>query len=158
MGQQGPQEQTPATVQIIAAAIMASNVIYMLVLGLLRVTGSMPANGFVGIEGQDAVNLTTALGIAAFAVVAGSIPMRKRLEQIVLDRADTRQSKTRIIIVTMAVCDVAGIMGLWCGLLTGKLLWAGLLAGIGLIGCAHHFPTRAWLEACPGGEEDPPRQ
>lgn len=147
MQPESPQEPTPLQVQIIAGAVAASTVIYMIVVMLMRVTGSMPEQGFGGVEPALATITGVAFLTAGVLGVCAAFLIRKICMAQLSSGKDTLAVRFRIVLVTMAICESAAILGLVHVLLCGNLTFAWILWGIALGGSILLFPTRVWLES-----------
>jgi len=145
MVQQARPVTSPVQVQLIAVAVCFSNVIYAVVLVLLRLS-SMPEGGFLGEDAPPTLLLGPVLLIAGVTLVAVSFLVRRAITPAVFRGGADLAAKTRLILISMAIADAAGVLGLVMGLVTGDLAWALTLCAVGLAGAILHFPTRVWLE------------
>ncbi|HOE67043.1 MAG TPA: hypothetical protein PLO62_11010 [Candidatus Hydrogenedentes bacterium] len=138
--------QTVLQMQLVAVGIALAPITYLVVLVLLRVTGTLPTTGFVQLPEATQTILKVALGAMALLTAIATLRIRKRLEAAFLAKANTIASRTRIVIITMAICDAAAVLGLVIGLLTGDLIIAAVVMAVAMAGSIFHFPTRAWIE------------
>jgi hypothetical protein len=131
--------------QIIAVALLASPLIHAIILGLLTATGALPAEGLspeLGIP-RD-MGMIAVLLLAAAPVMAGFMLRRFMLAQ--LSPESGLPGRTRIVIVSLALAEAGGVIGLLYGLLTGHLAGGFLAIGVAFVGGLLFFPSRAWLE------------
>lgn len=131
--------------QIIAMALLASPAIHAVILGLLAATGALPAEGLSPELGMPRdVGMMLVLVLAAAPVMAGFMARRVMLAQ--LGPESGLPGRTRIVVVSLALAEAGGVIGLVYGLLTGHLAGGFLAMGVAFVGGLLFFPSRAWLE------------
>ena len=148
MGNNMQQRVTPRAAQIVAAAVMASNVVYVLVGVLVPLAAG--GEGLARLDTQTAQLVQTLLLAVGVMTSLASFVIRKAfLEPAILRQADTLPNRTRVVIISMAMAESAGILGLVCALMTGQLAIPAILWACSIATGILHFPTRAWLESAP---------
>jgi F0F1-type ATP synthase membrane subunit c/vacuolar-type H+-ATPase subunit K len=140
------QEVGTLQAQIVAMAVIASTVIYAAVVLLMKTTGTMPEEGFVGLEPEILNMLSLALLAVGAASAVGSFFVRGALVARLTEASDSIPERLRIVLITMAISESASIYGLVLALLGGLSVYVLLLWGIGLSGKILLFPMRDWLE------------
>jgi hypothetical protein len=142
MYENSPKTVDPLLAQVVAFAILLSTLVYAVVgtlLVRLHVLDApiMPA----------AASSLIAVGFL-FAGVAGamvSFLVRRLLVERWLSDGGTLEARLRIVIVSMAIAESSGVLGLVYVLLSSTLAVPFLLWGCSLVAAALHFPRRSWL-------------
>jgi len=128
--------------QIVAAAIMASIVVYAIV-GVLVIR-------FVRLDQILSPNVLPTLSIVFVilgASLAGvSLVIRKALEAKLSPEGASAAERMRIVIVGMVLAETPAVLGLVYALLSASLFIPFVLWGISLGACILHFPSKRWLE------------
>lgn len=135
------------TQQLICGVVAAMPVLYMAVIAVLKSAGVLPADGLGSLE--PAVANTISMAMVGAGVLSSSISIvLKKALLAGQARGGTEDSETRFkgTLVAMAVAESGAVMGLVLMLLTGNLLFGGLLCGLSFAICCFHFPSRYWLE------------
>ncbi len=134
------------TAQFVAAVITMTNFVYVLV-------GVLIARMQISVLDLPAEQ-TRMMGLAFIMAGAGaasvSFVVRSALAARVSPNGGTVSDRLRVTIVSLAIADVSGVLGLMHsflapGLTVPFILW-GMSIGTGIL----LFPTRAWLEGNPG--------
>ena len=146
-------EPTPLVVQIVVAAVAASNVVYLVLGVLLKLYVFEEGQGFTEMPEGALSILGPVLLVVGAASSFGSIPFCRLLEPRFLAAGDGIQARLRLLLVSMAVAESGAIMGLVYVMLSGRLNIPLVLWGCALAASIHHFPSRAWLEAGSRREE-----
>lgn len=133
-----------ARYQLIAFAIAAAPPVYMLVTLVMKLSGALPENGFVEFPADIAPLISLAL--LGAGVVA---PLTSFFLKPVL-MAQQRQTSTppgrfHVALVSMALSESGAVLGLVLMLMTGNLLYGGLLCGLSFAVTCFHIPGRHWL-------------
>lgn len=138
--------ESPVQVQIVAGAIMASVIVHAVVGVWLTRGGVLPEGGLMNAD-ENTLGLIGLVLVAAGAGAATlSFLVRRLLVQRLQNEGATLQSILQAVIVSLAMAEAPGVMGLVLALLTGGLLLPAVLWGISFGVSLFHFPTRAWIE------------
>jgi hypothetical protein len=130
--------------QVICGAVAAAPLVYMGVAAGLKFGGVMPEEGLAALPPESAMIIPLVLLAAGTLSSVFSIVVRKLL----MKSQPTGQpaERFRIVLVSMAVSESGAVMGLVLMLLTGNLLYGGLLCGLSFAVTCFHFPSRHWLD------------
>ena len=139
-----PKQGNPATYQLVCAAVAVAPLIYMVVLTVLKFSGTLPDGGMGDISSEAATPLSLALLFGGFVASSSSLVLKK----IILrgQGTDSPEGRFKAVLVSMAIAESGAVMGLVLTLLTGDLLYGGLLCGLSFAVTCFHFPSRYWLE------------
>jgi hypothetical protein len=132
--------QSAQQAQFVAGALLASPLSFALI-----GTG-LSMGGGIGMNMDLPVVALAAIGALGAVSLVASIVLRRIMLQRLPEDAPL-QRRFSITLVCMALAEPPAAMGLVVVLLTGDLVSAGILWGLGFAGMVHHFPSRAWLEA-----------
>lgn len=142
----GVPGRAPIVAQIVASMVIATPIVYMGVVALLRSTGAMPENGYVGLDPNE-TSMASAIALAAGLIaIAASYVVRAVMAGRLTPENDTITDRMRITIMSLAICDAAAQFGIVLALLAGPQIAAWLLWILSLFGGLLLFPTRTWLE------------
>ena len=130
--------------QIIAFAIAAAPPVYMLVMVVMKLSGALPENGFGGIPADVAP--VASLALLGIGIVAPLTSFFLKPVLIAQQRqASSPPSRFHVVLVSMALSEYGAVLGLVLMLLTGNLLYGGLLCGLSFAITCFHLPGRYWL-------------
>ena len=135
-----------ASAQIVCGGILVATAAYAGVGVVLVRMGTIPESGFAGFEEGVPVLLSIILIVAGGSAAAVSFPFRRLMAARALPGGPGLAGRVRIAVMSMALAEMSGVMGLVYCLLTAELGTSLLLWGIGLGAGIFHFPTRSWLE------------
>lgn len=120
---------------------------YMVLAAVFKSTGVLPANGFGGLEPGAATTISMAMLAAGVTSCMASIAVKKFLAQ---GRPGASQDEQAVrfkgTLAAIAVSESGAVLGLVIMLLTGNLVYGGLLCGLSIAVSLFHFPSRYWLE------------
>ncbi|MCC6144735.1 MAG: hypothetical protein IT368_13090 [Candidatus Hydrogenedentes bacterium] len=138
-----PQQVSVSSAQFIASAFMLSPVV-LAGIGTGMVTiGGMEGGVLADGSARDIVRiLFLFLGIAA-------IPFSFFMRRAISGGAGAARDISRAFgasFIAMGTAEAAAIFGFVIAVLTGDLMLAGILWGVGFAGMLFHWPTRRWLE------------
>jgi F0F1-type ATP synthase membrane subunit c/vacuolar-type H+-ATPase subunit K len=140
---QPPQQVSVSSAQFIASAMLLTPWILAGVATYLVTVGGME-------NGALAPGSTTGLlkTILLFLGI-GMIPVSYAFRRILAGNASQSRDMARafsISFISMGIAESAAVFGFIIAILTGDLMIAGILWGIGFAGMLFHWPTRRWLE------------
>jgi len=128
--------------QLIGFAIAFSNVVLAGVLFGLHFAGIMPANGFVEMDASVASWLVPILFVVGLGFIGASFVMKSAMQRGAAGASMAPQQRVQTMIVVLALCDGAGMVGFVAALVTGNLVWPIVLMGLGFGACILHIPLR----------------
>lgn len=145
-----PQEQGPtnAQVQITAAAVLASPVVYAVIGQLLIAAEAMPEEGYAALPDPAAQGLAFAAIVFSGLLAFAGKPLRDLLEAKLQEQTgEPIRKKMTAMLIAMAAADGGAVLGLIVLLVTGQAVLAYVAMGFSFAGMARIFPTKAWLES-----------
>jgi hypothetical protein len=100
-------------------------------------------------ESPDALRtgktIQVALTLTGVAFALASFPLRRGLDGQAPPKAAGSAQRVRNMIIAMALCENAGVLGFIAAVVTGSLTYALALWVLAIAGCILHFPTRSSL-------------
>jgi hypothetical protein len=148
MDKDNPKAPNARGLQVVAAAILGAPVAYAVVGTALVSMKILTAEPIIPPDRVSGVGLVLIL-IGVFAAAA-SFLVRRVIAPRILIQDQSVFGRFRITIISMAVAESAGVIGLVYAILSQKLDVPFVLWGISLAASIGHFPTRAWLEGGSG--------
>lgn len=136
----------PWQVQLVCAAIIFANFVYLLAAVVLHLSGALPGDSHRMFAGEQAQVFTYAVLAGGFTILAVSFAVRTVLRRQLTVPASLRRIATACII-PCALADGVGVLGLIVVLLQANWPIAGLLWAIGIGAGILHYPTSAWLDS-----------
>ncbi|MBI3117703.1 MAG: hypothetical protein HYZ00_03390 [Candidatus Hydrogenedentes bacterium] len=131
--------------QLVAAAIVASNVVHVGAALILNALAGLPVQGAPA-DAAHAQLLTGVFLASGVAIVAASFAVM-RLLRAKLARGASLPAIVPAVVVPMAMAEASGAISLVAVILTGNWLAAGVLWGLAIGAGIIHFPTRGWVES-----------
>jgi hypothetical protein len=135
-----------ASYRIISGAIAAMPLVYVVVANIMKMTGALPESGI----GELDPAMVTPISLALLAVGTTSSLASMVLKKILLEKlgVQTQDAAARFkaTLICMAISESGAVLGLVLMLLTGNMLYGGLLCGLSFAITYFHFPSRFWLE------------
>jgi len=148
MDTDNPKVPNARGLQVIAAAILGATAVYAVVGTALVRMKILTAEPIIPADRVSGLGLTLIL-IGVFAAAA-SFLVRRVIAPVILAQDQSIISRFRVTIISMAVAESAGVIGLVYAILSQKLDVPFILWGISLAASIGHFPTRTWLEGGSG--------
>lgn len=139
-------QSAAAGYQLICGAVAAMPLLYMIVAAGLKLGGIMEDDGLAAVDPEQAGTVSIALLAAGIVASVASIPMKKLLVRSQTAGMDAPAGRFKATLVSMSISESGAVMGLVLMLLTGNLLYGGLLCGLSFAVTCFHFPSRHWLE------------
>ena len=139
------QDRIPSY-QLACGVIMIMPLFYMVLAATLKSAGVIPEVGIGDIAPEAVPTVSLALLIGGTVSSTASLGIKKVLLRAsdVLDR--DAAARFKVALISMAISESGAVMGLVLILLTGDLLYGGLLCGLSFAITCFHFPSRHWLE------------
>jgi len=138
--------QHPRELQLICGAMVFSNAVYVIVAAILGQVAGLPI-----LEGPPlSPYLGHALVLLGLCSAGASFGLRSLLLRN-LPGQPTLQQISGPVLLSTAMAEAAGILGLLVVLLTGAWLPAGLLWGIGIGAGILHYPSTSMLQDLQSG-------
>lgn len=133
--------------RLICGVITAMPVLYMALAVVLKQTEVLTDAGMGNLDPVSGLPITLAVIVLGTLSSTASI-----LVKVLLLRSFPAQDRTpdvrfKATLITMAVSESGAVMGLTLILITGSLLYGGLLCGLSFAVTCFHFPSRYWLES-----------
>lgn len=143
-GRQVPS--TSARVQVVTAALVFANFVYLVVAMVLRTNGVIPEEGVCDLLPQARHVITITLALFGIGDIVAAFVLKRVMAQRAVADPDGIARRRTTAIISSALCESAGFFGLVLAIMMGIhtaswILWA-LSLGSGIL----IFPTRAWLE------------
>jgi len=139
---------SPATHQLMCAAILVMPLAYVAMAQVLRAVGVLPQRGFGDFD-EGATLIVTGLFLAASVSASLLSPfLKKALLAKAAEAGDapTPRHRFQAVFVAMALSEAGAVLGLVLMLMTGNMLYGALLCGLSFAITCFHFPGRHWLE------------
>ena len=131
--------------QLACGVITAMPLFYMVLAVLLKQVGVIPENGIGDIDPAAPPVLSLALLACGTLSSTASIMIKKLLLKAPFSQVSDAGGRFKIALISMAISESGAVMGLGLMLLTGDLLYGGLLCGLSFAITCFHFPSRYWL-------------
>ncbi|MBL7644866.1 MAG: hypothetical protein JNK74_01630 [Candidatus Hydrogenedentes bacterium] len=132
--------------RIVSGAIAAMPLVYVAVANIMKITGALPASGI----GQLDPAMVTPISLALLAFGTTSSLTSMVLKKVLLEKlgVETQDAAARFkaTLICMALSESGAVLGLVLMLLTGNMLYGGLLCGLSFAITYFHLPSRYWLE------------
>jgi len=132
--------------QLACGIITAMPLVYMVLAAGLRNAGVIPEGGIGEIDPTSVPILSLALLIGGTVSSTSSIAVKKILLKSSVLQGQDAAARFKVALTSMAISESGAVMGLALMLLTGDLLYGGLLCGLSFAITCFHFPCRYWLE------------
>lgn len=132
--------------RVICGVVATMPLIYMLAALALRQFAVIPESGIGGFESQMVMPLSLTLTFAGISVSITSIFAKKALLRTLVSGPQDAGMRFKAALISMAISESGAVIGLVLILLTGDLLFGGLLCGLSFAVTCFHFPSRYWLE------------
>jgi hypothetical protein len=132
---------------MICGAITAMPVLYMAVAVVLKQTEVLTATGMGNLDPVSGLPITLAVVVLGTLSSTASILVKVLLLRSFPVQDRTPDVRFKATLITMAVSESGAVMGLTLILITGSLLYGGLLCGLSFAVTCFHFPSRYWLES-----------
>ena len=130
-------------VQAVCAIVLMSTVVYAVVgVTLVSVKAVTPL-----IPSETAPLVTVVFIAGGLLAIAASMLMRLMLTARLPREGGTLEERARILLVSIAVAEVSGVLGLVYAILSGTMVIPCVLWVCSLGAGIFHFPSRAWLES-----------
>ena len=120
--------------------------IYMVLAAALKRAGVIPEGGMGDIDPEAVPMVSLALVIGGTVSSTTSMAVKKVLLKSLDARGQDAAARFKVALTSMAISESGAVMGLALMLLTGDLLYGGLLCGLSFAITCFHFPSRSWLE------------
>jgi ABC-type sulfate transport system permease subunit len=139
------QDRIP-TYQLVCGVIMMTPILYVVLATVLRSAGVIPDTGIADSdpEAVPVVSLALLMGGTVSSITSLGI------KTLLLRASDAHRqgpgARFKVALISMAISESGAVMGLVLILLTGDLLFGGLLCGLSFAVTCFHFPSRHWLE------------
>jgi len=133
--------------RLICGAITAMPVLYMAVAVVLKHTEVVTATGMGNLDPVSGLPITLAVIVLGTLSSTASILVKVLLLRSFPVQDRTPEVRFKATLITMAVSESGAVMGLTLILITGSLLYGGLLCGLSFAVTCFHFPSRYWLES-----------
>ena len=135
-----------ASYRLICGAITAMPLIYMVLAVAIKRAGVIPETGVGNFDPAATMPISLALVAAGTVASVASIAIKKLVLRTVDVQAQDAAARFKATLVSMAISESGAVIGLTLMLLTGDLLYGGLLCGLSFAVTCFHFPSRYWLE------------
>lgn len=145
MSARSTQDRT-ASYQLACGTIMSMPLIYMILAAALKNAGILPPGGIGDIGAETVPVISLALLVGGTVSSTASIAVKKILLKSFGERGQDAGARFKIALISMALSESGAVIGLALMLLTGDLLYGGLLCGLSFAITCFHFPSRHWLE------------
>jgi hypothetical protein len=122
-------------------------VLYMAVAVVLKQTEVLTATGMGNLDPVSGLPITLAVVVLGTLSSTASILVKVLLLRSFPVQDRTPDVRFKATLITMAVSESGAVMGLTLILITGSLLYGGLLCGLSFAVTCFHFPSRYWLES-----------
>jgi hypothetical protein len=132
---------------MICGVITAMPVLYMAVAVVLKQTEVLTATGMGNLDPVSGLPITLAVVVLGTLSSTASILIKVLLLRSFPVQDRTPDVRFKATLITMAVSESGAVMGLTLILITGSLLYGGLLCGLSFAVTCFHFPSRYWLES-----------
>jgi hypothetical protein len=132
---------------MICGVITAMPVLYMAVAVVLKQTEVLTATGMGNLDPVSGLPITLAVVVLGTLSSTASILVKVLLLRSFPVQDRTPDVRFKATLITMAVSESGAVMGLTLILITGSLLYGGLLCGLSFAVTCFHFPSRYWLES-----------
>ncbi|MCH7958554.1 MAG: hypothetical protein IID08_00390 [Candidatus Hydrogenedentes bacterium] len=142
-------QAAPTVVQkarIVCGIILGFTVVYAVVGFALVLFDVMPSGGYMDVSENIGVALNGMMIVAGILSAGASFPLKRVLASRIDPERPGGPSRFQVALISMAMAETGGVLGLVAVLLTGELGAAGILWGVAVGAGVFHFPTRAWLE------------
>lgn len=130
----------------ICGTITAMPLLYMVIAVAMKYAGAIPERGI----GEFDPQMVTPISLALVAGGTGSSLVSLVAKKLVLStmgpESGNAAARFKATLVAMAISESGAVIGLALMLLTGDLLYGGLLCGLSFAITCFHFPSRYWLE------------
>lgn len=130
--------------RIIAAAMLATPIVLAALATYLVQSGVIAPE-----ESSDAVRaaktIQVALTLVGITFALASFPLRRLMDGQTPPGAAGAGQRFRNMIIAMALCENAGVLGFIAAMVTGSLAYALVLWVLAIAGCMLHFPTQSSL-------------
>lgn len=140
------QQPSPASLQLICAAVLAMPLVYMGAAIAMRIFGVIPETGVADLRGTEAALMMQGAFLVVGIVTVMTSPMIKKAILRSASAPVTPQLRFRAVLVAMALTESAAVLGFVLILLTGNVLIGAVLCGFSFASTCFHFPRRLWLE------------
>lgn len=144
--EQPKQPNAVANYQLICGILTLMPLLYMAIIAGLKFSGILAEDGFGVIEPGRQSPITMAMIAAGISAGVVSIPLRKLFVARQSDAKDAVAARFQGTLGAMAMSESGAVMGLVLMLLTGNLIYGGLLCALSFAITCFHFPSRHWLE------------
>lgn len=134
---------TVLSAQIVALALAASPLIYLIVIFALKT--ALPPEDLAGMRVATEYVKEMIAGFLCLGVIAALAALKLRSLLGAQDNGSIT-AKMRAVVVSMAIAEVGGVLGLVLFILTGRLMEACILLVLSLASMLLLIPSRAWLE------------
>lgn len=145
-----PSSDTRDPIQIyrlICGAITTMPILYMgVAIALLKAEVISP-QGMGNLDPASGLPITLGVIVLGTLTSTASILVKVLLLRSIAVQDRTPEIRFRATLITMAVSETGAVMGLTLTLITGNLLFGGLLCGLSFAITCFHFPSRYWLES-----------
>lgn len=142
-----PQAQDrTSSYQLACGVITVMPLIYMVLAAALKNVGIIPEGGIGDIDPEAVPIVSLALVIGGTVSSTASITVKKILLKSLDGGGQDAGARFKVALISMAISESGAVMGLALMLLTGDLLYGGLLCALSFAITCFHFPSRYWLE------------
>lgn len=144
-----PSNETKDPIRIyrlITGFVTAMPILYMGLSMVFMKLEVIPPNGMGNLDPASVLPLTLAIVVLGTISSTVSILVKALLFRSIGVQDRTPEIRFRATLIAMAVSETGAAMGLALVLITGSLLYGGLLCGLSFAITCFHFPSRYWLE------------
>ncbi len=135
-----------AMYQLACGVILAMPLLYMVLVSVLKRGGVLPQGGIGDIDPTSLPSISLVLVIAGTLSSTASMAVKKILLKALAPQGRDVAARFKVALISMAISESGAAIGLGLMVLTGDLLYGGLLCGLSYAITCFHFPSRAWLE------------
>lgn len=132
--------------RLVCGAITAMPILYMGLSAALVKAEVLSPDGMSYLDPVSGLPVTLGVMVLGTFSSMASILVKVFLLRMVEARERTPEIRFRATLIAVAVSETGAVMGFTLMLITGSLLYGGLLCGLSFAITCFHFPSRNWLE------------